>query len=486
MAAAALAASEARGATQALTLPEAVRLALAHSPAARRIALEEQQSGFTHAGSQRARWPDLSFDLTAPEWSQQFAVAPLPSAPGDTSSNLVGEPPRLVYGKTTTTSRNAAGGVRYQQLLPWRGTLSADGNVTHHNEETSPTGVQASRTDYQVGASIGVDVPLVGDDPARRQLMRADLEWRQARERARAARAELEFETVTQYVQLRRAELALESAAVEDTAAAQADEMARRKVASGLLAEVDRMRLQVNRAERAAALESARAAVARAADAFKVHLGLDPADSLALVELLQPFEFTDAPECWVERALARRTDIGLLERDIQLLELDRAARRPHLPNVDLAVRYGGGASESQLDTALRALSANDLSLRLAVHVPLWNAGRASLDDAAARTEVALRQLDLETTRSRIELETRDTVRDLQEAVRRQRIHADSELLAQDLLRISTERYERGAIDTQAYLGAQSDAAAARLASTTALLDMYLARARLRFVSLTEE
>jgi outer membrane protein, heavy metal efflux system len=474
-----------RAATHALTLPEAVQLALARSPAARRIALEEQRSAYTHAGARRGLWPDVSFALTAPEWSEQFAVAPLPSTAADTLGGS-GEPPRLVYGKTTTTSRNAGGALRFQQLLPWKGALSADGSVTHHNEETSPTGVQASRLDYQVGAAIGIDVPLLGDDPARRALARADVEWWQARARARAARAELEFETVTQYVQLRRAELALESAAVEDTAAAEADDLARRKVASGLLADVDRVRMQLHRAERAAALASARAAVTRATDAFKVHLGLDASDSLALVEAWEPFACPEAADAWVARALAQRTEIGLLTRDIELLEMDRAARRPHWPRVDLAARYGGGSSESQLDTALRALAANDVSLRLSLQVPLWDAGRTSLDDAAARTDVALRALEAETTRARIELETRDAVRDLQEAGRRQRIYADSESLAQDLLHISTERYQRGAIDTQTYLGAQADAAVARLGSTTALLDMYLARARLHFVSLTQE
>jgi len=78
------------------------------------------------------------------------------------------------------------------------------------------------------------------------------------------------------------------------------------------------------------------------------------------------------------------------------------------------------------------------------------------------------------------------VRELQDAARRARIHADSEPLSRELLRISAERYERGAIDTQAFLGAQADAAAARLGYTAALLDMYLARARLHFVTMTGE
>jgi len=476
----------AQAATYRLSLAEAVQMALRQSPAARRLQLEDEHDTLLHRGARRALAPDLAFDLVAPDYAQQFEVVPLPSAPGDTVLGPNGEPPRLVYGKSTTTSRNGTGALNLRQLLPWRGVFSASGSVVYRDEETTPAELRAPRRDYTVSTGVGLDVSLIGDDPVRRELRRADIQWQQALERRRADRAEVEFQTVSSYLQLLRARAALEIGRADAEHASQAYEIARRKVAAGLLADVDRLKLEVFGAQRQAHLTQAEAELARASDEFKLYLGMSVQDSLVLAEELVPFELQTPVDAWVTQALDRRAELGLLEGDIALLELDRAARRAWRPDVALAVRYGGAATETALDRALQNITANDLSLRLAVHLPLWDSGRLELADAAERTNVQLRELELETTRARIELEVRDAVRQLEDARRRHEIFAASTLLADDLLRITGERYERGLIDTQTYLGAQADAASAHLENQAALLDLYQARARLRLVALDEE
>jgi outer membrane protein TolC len=291
---------------------------------------------------------------------------------------------------------------------------------------------------------------------------------------------------VSRYLALLRARQSLDivRSAVEQAAAAH--ELGARKVSSGLLAEVDLLRLQVNRAEREARLAAAEAELARAADEFKLFLGLVVSDSLRLVEALAPFAAAVDVEAAVGRALARRAEIGLAERDLELLDADRRARRPWLPDVALTMRYGGSSSDRQLDRALESLAANDLSLRLRMLVPLWDGGRRELEEEGERAGLALRRLDLEEARGRIELEVRDAVRQLQDAVRRHALFETSSGLAEQSLRISSERYERGLIDTSAYLAAQAEAAAARLGRTGALLDLYQARARLRLVTMSGE
>jgi outer membrane protein TolC len=472
-----------RAAIYELTLDAAVDLALQQSPAAARLRLEEERSSQLYHGVRRGLAPDLSFDLVAPDYSQVFAVVPLPSAPGDTVVLDNGEPPRIVYGKSTTTNRNASGALQFRQLLPWRGAFSANGSVYYRDEKTTPPEIRAPRRDYTVNAGVGIDVPLWGDDPVRRALHRADVEWEQAHTRARADRAQVVFQATSSYLELLRARQSLDIVRAETDQATAAFEVARRKVAAGLLADVDRLKLEVYRAQRQARLTDAETRWARAGDEFKLYLGLAPGDSLVLSEPLAPFTMDVDVDSAVDRALAQRTELGLLQDDLELLEIDRAARRAWRPEVDLAVRYGGSASETALDAALRSLSANDLSLRLAIHVPLWDSGRLQLEDAAEQTNLSLNTLEQKTTRDRIELEVRDAARQLGDARRRYEILAASTSLAGELLRISNERFERGLIDTQTYLGAQTDAAAAHLEATSALLDLYQARARLRFVTL---
>jgi outer membrane protein TolC len=119
-------------------------------------------------------------------------------------------------------------------------------------------------------------------------------------------------------------------------------------------------------------------------------------------------------------------------------------------------------------------------------MPLWDSGRRALDDGADRAAIELRRLDAEDTRARIELEVRDAVRQMQDAARRHAVLDASKRLASELLRINAERFERGLIDAQTSLATQIDAETAYSGAESALLDLYQARARLRFVTLDEE
>ncbi len=461
-----------------------MRLTRAQSPAARRIGLQARRDALRYDAARRAVWPNLGLDLAAPDLSREFSVGLQTSTQPDTAT---GQPVlQSVYVKTTTTSRNASGSVRARQLLPWHGSVSALGAVVYRDETTTPTGVRAARRDYQVATSIGLDVPLLGDDPERRSLHRAAVEQVRNRSVERTSNAQLEFDAVARYLDLLHARMALEIVQAAATAAAQSYEVTRRKVTAGLLPDVERLKTEVYRAERDARLAEQQSQLARSEDEFKVFLGLPLADSLRLVEILEPFAAPDSAAPWLERARRERDDVGLVEAEVALLERDRLAHRPRVPTVDLALRYGGGANESELDRALDGLSANAMSALVTLHVPLWDGGRASRTDGADATEIALRRLDAADASSRLELEVRDAVRQMQDAARRHAVLAAASRLADELQRIDGERYERGLIDTQRYLAGQVDAATARLGSAEALLDLYRARARLRFVALSEE
>jgi outer membrane protein TolC len=137
-----------------------------------------------------------------------------------------------------------------------------------------------------------------------------------------------------------------------------------------------------------------------------------------------------------------------------------------------------------LDDAINSLSANSLSLEMRLSMPLWDAGRSTMEEDREQLAVRLHELELRDARTNIELEVRDALRQLDDAERRHQLFEASTRLAEETLRISEERFGRGLIDTDRYLLAQAEAASARLGRTEALLDLYRARARLRFVTLS--
>jgi outer membrane protein TolC len=183
-------------------------------------------------------------------------------------------------------------------------------------------------------------------------------------------------------------------------------------------------------------------------------------------------------------ALQRRAEIGLAERELELLDLDRRARRPYVPDVALSLRYGGAASEPRFEEALSALAANNLAVEMSLRMPIWDGGRGKLEEQIERAGVRLQELELDSSRRSIELEVRDAVRQLREAQRRRELFQASSELAEESLRISAERFDRGLVDTDGYLAAQAEAASVRLGLTGALLDLYQARARLHLVTMS--
>ncbi len=118
-------------------------------------------------------------------------------------------------------------------------------------------------------------------------------------------------------------------------------------------------------------------------------------------------------------------------------------------------------------------------------MPVWDGGRGKLDEEVERTAVRLQRHEVDSTRRSIELEVRDAVRQVGDAQRRHELFRASSALAEESLRISAERFDRGLIDTDSYLAAQAEVASARLGLTGALLDLYQARARLRLVTMSE-
>jgi outer membrane protein TolC len=470
----------------AIDLEEAVRRAQERSPTARKLTLQEQRAHLSYSAVRRTQHPQLTLDMRAPMVSQQFAVEAIPG-PTDTVQTEDGPVtfPRQVFGKTTTTRTNAATELRLRQLLPWRGTLHASSSIFYRDEETDPE-FRDPRNDYTVNAEVGIDVTLVGDDSDRRELERSLVEHEMALEREGIARAQLTFEATSRYLSLLRASLSLGivRSAVEQTA--RAHDQAERKVAQGLLPEVEFLRMQVILSERRARLAETETQLARISDAFKVFLGVALSDSLLLSEELEPFELDVAVEDAVRFALLRRAEIGLGERELALLEMDRHARRPWIPQVALSILYGGAAAESSLDRAIRELSANNLSFQVSLQFPIWDGGRATLEEEMERAAIRLHQLELEDQTRNIELEVRDAVRQLQDAQRRRRLFESSAALAEESLRISTERFERGLLDTDGFLSAQTEVASVRLGLTGALLDLYQARARLRLVTMSPD
>lgn len=465
-----------------LSLDDAVRIALQRSPTSRRLEIEESREDLTWASSRRTLWPEFEVDVRAPLLSQDFAVEPVSTTNIDSLDG--GEVSQQVYVKTTTTRTNAAGGLRFRQLLPWRGTVHASSSVFYRDESTSPVSVRSPRLDYQLDARVGLDLQLLGDDADRRAFARASIENDMARTRLNARQAQLVFEATSGYLGLLRSSLSvgIVRSALEQTE--RALDQARRKVQTGLLPEVELLRLQVVLSERRARLAQAETQVAHQSDAFKVFLGVALSDSLLLSEQLRPFEVDVSLEDAVAVALQRRSEIGLAERELELLDLERRARRPYVPDLALSLRYGGAANEPRFEDALSALAANNLAFEMTLHMPIWDGGRANLNEQIERAGVRLQELEVDSSRHTVELEVRDAVRQLRDAGRRHELLQASSELAEESLRISAERFDRGLIDTDGYLAAQAEVASVRLGLTGALLDLYQARARLRLVTMS--
>jgi outer membrane protein TolC len=185
--------------------------------------------------------------------------------------------------------------------------------------------------------------------------------------------------------------------------------------------------------------------------------GLPPTDQYDIVDEVpfSPAPPLDVDEA-IEQALAHRADLKAAGADLRAAERERAAARAErLPSVSLNADYG--AIGTTVDNVRRTFAVVG-----AVHVPLWDGGRAGGDIQRADATLRLRRAALENARAQVIADVRTASLDVQSGASQVELARANRETTRQTLDITRQRLQAGITDAVDVIRAQEALAGAEL------------------------
>jgi len=201
--------------------------------------------------------------------------------------------------------------------------------------------------------------------------------------------------------------------------------------------------------------------------------GLPPNDKY---DISDDFDYSPAPALSadeaVQQALAGRADLQAAEAQLKAAERTRAAARSErLPSLSASADYG--------EIGLHFNQGRDTyTVTGTLNIPIWQGGRVGGDVAQAEAALRQRRAELADTRGRIESDVRNAYLDLEAAASQVELSKNNQQVAQENLRLTREKFEKGVSDSVEVSQARQALASADLDYITALFAHNLAKLNL--------
>ena len=263
-------------------------------------------------------------------------------------------------------------------------------------------------------------------------------------------------------------------------------DLAKRKFEIGLIAEVQALRLEVEKLRAEAAYAQAATSIESQRDALRQMLGMEMS---APLEIMTDVDYTLFPVDEVTAvafALSRRTDMeeAQIRNRIEELDLELTKKRvgpSAVLNASVSLR-GRGEDVGEIGSTFER---NLVSARIDVQLPLLDGGdqRGVLRQAEIGLERS--RISEEQIRQQVIREVRQAVRSVQEAERQIGLREAAQDVAERTFEVENSRFELGLADSQQLLDAQTDLTQARTDALNAIISYQRALQDLRLATMSE-
>jgi outer membrane protein TolC len=240
--------------------------------------------------------------------------------------------------------------------------------------------------------------------------------------------------------------------------------------ASGVVAQIDVNRSQVQVLTQQQRLVSLQNDLAKQKINLARLTGLPPNDEY---ELTSDIAFSPPPDLDLERALElafeQRADLRAAEAQVRAAERTRAAARAErLPSLSVSADYGAiGINPAQSHGTFSVIG----TLRL----PIWQGGRTEGNIQQADAALAQRIAELSDLRSRVESDVRSAYLDLQAAASQLDVAQKNVEVSEQTLTMERQKLEVGVSDNVAVVQSQDALASAHLDQINSLFAHNLAK-----------
>ena len=456
-------------ATNTLSLADCVALALAHN-------LQHQsnlrQFESTREQLRRAQAP---FELNAD------ASLTLPSYRDE--RDTFDDPALLSRFRAENTSFIYAGQLGLSQRIPHAGRVSITTN-TQRNDFSSNR--RQDFLEYFGDMQFGYRHEILNRPDEEIQLRQAELSYNIGRSNLSFQRLNLEARTTNNFYDLVQGvrQLDIQKQRLEQSTSAL--DLAKRKFEIGLIAEVQALRLEVEKLRAEAAFAQASTSIEGQRDILRQILGMEMSEHLEIATDVEYIIYPVDESTAVSVALSRRTDMkeAQIRNQINQLDLELTKKRvgPSATlNASVSLR---GRGEDPGDVGA-TFERNLVSARIDVQLPLLDGGdqRAAIRQAEIGLERG--RLSQEQIRRQVIREVRQAVRSVQEAERQIGLRETALDVAERTFDVENSRFELGLADSQQLLDAQTDLTQARTDALGAIISYQRALQDLRLATMSE-
>ena len=427
--------------TYMLTLQESIELAKEKSYTMRNLKEDLKIAEYNLKSATSSLNTHIDFSLTMPEFNQTVRTW------DDTTGVSFYSVKRMDYGGMVTVNQPLI----TNGNIYWETSLNSYDDL--HNRDRSATFNTRLRLRQPIDA-------LYGYNAIRSSLKSARLDYERSNKSLRREELNLVYRVSSSYYNLLSLQRSTEIALLDYERQTEANEIAQNKYASGLIREVDALQMEVDLAEAQNSYEMALINQESAINSFKELLGIELTDSVVLNDELKYNVIVVDEDKAVEYALKNR--IELRERDIAIEQQKMSIRQRKAEGMvrgyfDAYVQKTGTSMDDLSTSYVNTIktSANDFmdrpinyGVRFTVSVPLldWGENKARVRAAEARQRQNI--LSKEELERSIETETRNSVAELNNNLKRLQLLEKNVVIAEKSFAITLQRFTDGDIDSQ--------------------------------------
>ena len=427
--------------TYLLTLQESIDLAKEKSYTMRNLQEDLKIAEYNLKSATSSLKTHIDLSLTMPEFNQTVRTW------DDTTGVSFYSVKRMDYGGTVTVNQPLI----TNGNIYWETSLNSYDDL--YNADRSATVNTRLRLRQPIDA-------LYGYNAIRSSLKSARLNYERTNKSLRREELNLEYRVSSSYYNLLSQQRSTEIAKLDYERQTEANQIAQNKYASGLIREVDALQMEVDLAEAQNSYEMALINQESAINSFKELLGIALSDSVVLIDELKYNVVTVDADKAVQYALKNRTE--LRDQDIAIEQQQMSIRQQKAQGMvrgyfDAYVQKTG-TSMADINTAYTSTlqtSTNDFLDRpvnygvgVTLSVPLldWGENKARVRAAEARQrQNFLAKEELERS---IETETRNSVAQLNNNLKRLQLLEKNVVIAEKSFAITLQRFSDGDIDSQ--------------------------------------
>jgi len=472
-----------------LNLNESIDIALEESFSVFQLKQSYLNSAFNMELARRQLKTRIDFSSTIPSISE--GISPTFYNNPDTGQ------PEINYLRTGRTNFN--GQIRVSQPLITDGTISLSARMSGNQSFNELSGGRDPVENRSLQPSLGVNLtqPLFQWNEARAALRNAELNFEQL-DRTYTESELSQINMITnQFYALFQSQKRMENLGKSFQLSETNYNTGQRKYAAGLIAEVEKMSLEVQWANDLDALEQQKNAHEQQQFTFNRATGL-PLETMIWVDTSEEYVPIEVDvDRALELAFQNRADIRLQEISIEQSEMGlRQTQSRGRPNLQINAGYdltgtstlsGLGIGDSWSDHLSAAFdgdnSNNNTNVSLTLSIPIFDWGRNRLSVQRSLVSLATAERRMTETEQDLKRDVINRVRSVEAAKRSMAIQVQNQAISERTYEIDRTRFDRGEITITDLLRSQTQYNNTQAAFLNALISYERAKASLKEITL---